>query len=138
MPMPLWWGKINKRLFNPRALETGKWDVIRHGGRSSAKTYRTPLAATEVDGRFLFILVYGSRFDWVQNILASGSAALETGDEIVDLVAPRLISGEEAREMLDGLVRLPPGFLRVNEFLEMDVASRRSMTPSKVESPLRE
>lgn len=125
MPMPLWWGKINKRFFNPRALENGKWDVITHVGRSSGKVHRTPLDAAEVDGSFVFILVYGSRSDWVRNILASGSATLETGNEVVELVAPRVIAGDVARPQLQGLVTLPPSFLKVDEFLQMDIASRR-------------
>lgn len=128
MPMPLWWGHINKRLFNPRAIDSGKWDVITHVGRSSGKTHRTPLTAGEVDGTFVFIVVYGSKADWVQNIFASGSATLETGGEVIELAQPRLIPGETARAMLDGLVRLPPAFLKVNEYLQMDIASRESFT----------
>jgi len=124
MPMPHWWGQINKRIFNPRALENGKWDVINHMGRTSGKEYRTPLAATEIDGTFVFIVVYGSRSDWVQNILASGTATLETGHEVVELTRPRLIAGEVARPMLDGHVTLPPGFLKVDQYLQMDVVSR--------------
>jgi deazaflavin-dependent oxidoreductase (nitroreductase family) len=131
MPMPLWWGEINKRLFNPRALKNGKWDVITHRGRSSGKVYRTPLDATEVDGTFIFIVVYGSQADWVQNILAGGSASLETGGEVIELVEPRLLSGEMARPLLDGMVTLPPAFLNVNEYLQMDIASRRSATSSE-------
>ena len=131
MPMPLWWGHINKRLFNPRALKSGNWDVITHVGRSSGKTYRTPLDAAEVDGTFVFIVVYGSRADWVQNVLANGSAVLETGDEVIQLVEPRLIPGETARPMIDGLVTLPPRFLNVNEYLQMDIASRRIATSSE-------
>ena len=134
MPMPLWWGQINKRIFNPRVLANGKWDVIIHVGRSSGQTYRTPLAATEVDGTFLFIIVYGLRSDWVQNILAGGSATLQTGDEIVELVEPRLVPGEKARPLLDGMVTLPPGFLKVEDYLQMDVASRRSARENRARS----
>lgn len=130
MPMPLWWGQINKRVFNPRALENGKWKVLTHVGRSSGRIYRTPLEAHEVDGTFVFILVYGSRSDWVQNILASGSAALQADAEIVDLDSPRIIPGETGRRMLRGAVTLPPRFLRVDEYLQMDIASRRPVEAS--------
>ena len=129
MPMPLWWGQINKRLFNPRALETGEWNVLTHVGRSSGRIYRTPLGAGEVDGTFVFILVYGSRSDWVQNVLASGSAVLQADGEIIDLVSPRLVPGESGRRMLRGSVTLPPGFLRVDEYLQMDIAARRAVEP---------
>lgn len=127
MPMPLWWGKINKRVFNPRALESGKWEVITHTGRSSGRVYRTPLDAHEVDGTFVFILVYGSRSDWVQNILASGSATLEVGGEVVELTSPRLIDENTAWGLLEGLAEPPPAFLRVNEFLQMDIVGRRAV-----------
>ncbi|HEX6300031.1 MAG TPA: nitroreductase/quinone reductase family protein [Acidimicrobiia bacterium] len=126
MPMPLWWAQINKRLFNPLAINSGKWDVITHVGRISGEMHRTPLAASEVDGTFIFIVVYGSKSDWVQNILASGRATLDTGEEVVDLVEPRLIPGETARAMIGDQVTLPPSFLKVNEYLQMDIAARRS------------
>jgi deazaflavin-dependent oxidoreductase (nitroreductase family) len=134
MPMPHWWAHINKRLFNPNALNSGKWDVITHVGRTSGETHRTPLAASEVDGTFIFIVVYGSKSDWVQNILAGGRATLETGAEVVDLVEPRLIPGETARSLIGDQVTLPPNFLKVNEYLQMDIAARRSVTRSRVAS----
>ena len=125
MPMPLWWGEVNKRVFNPSALNSGKWKVLTHVGRSSGRVYRTPLDAYEVDGTYVFILVYGSKSDWVQNLLHNGSARLDDGGEIIELAAPRLIPGEKAWILLDGLAKPPPGFLNVNEFLQMDITSRR-------------
>lgn len=125
MPMPLWWGHINKKLFNPKALESGEWQVITHVGRSSGRVYRTPLGAYEVDGTFLFVLVYGSECDWARNVLASGSASLETGGEVVELTSPRVISGEKAKSLLDGVAKPPPRFLKIDEYLQMDIAGRR-------------
>lgn len=124
MPMPLWWGQINKRIVNPRALVSGKWEVINHVGRSSGKTYRTPLDSWEVDEARVFVLVYGSRCDWVRNILASGRATLETGGWIEELGSPRIISETEVRDMLAGAHKLPPRFLKIDEFLQMDILSR--------------
>lgn len=121
MAMPLWWGHVNKKLFNPRALKSGKWQILVHTGRISGRVYRTPLDAKEVDGTYLFILVYGSRADWVRNVLASGKAALEVGGEVIDLTAPRLVSPDIARPLLEGA--LPPGWLKVDEFLQMDISA---------------
>lgn len=123
MPMPLWWGRINKRIFNSRALQSGRWKVLTHVGRVSGQRYRTPLDAVEVDGTFVFILVYGSTADWVQNTMASGSATLDTGEETIELVAPRVIPEETARRMLRGSVTLPPRLLGA-EYLQMDISSR--------------
>lgn len=108
MPMPLWWGKINKRVFNPRALRGGKWQVIHHVGRSSGRTYRTPLEALPIDDGFVFVLVYGSRSDWVQNVRAAGTAKLEVDGEVVDLAEPELITADEAFAALPAGTKRPP------------------------------
>lgn len=131
MPMPLWWGQINKKLFNPRALENGRWQILNHVGRSSGKPYRTPLAAYEIDGSYLFVLVYGSRSDWVQNLLASGSATLQDGDVLYALGSPRIIPAEEGRRLLDGSAKLPPAFLKIDEVLQMDIVSREPAGTSR-------
>ncbi len=119
MPMPLWWGRVNKRVFNPRAVRSGKWQVIRHVGRSSGRPYRTPLEALPVDGGFIFTLVYGSRSDWVQNVLAAGEATLEVDGGTVDLVGPELITTDEAFERLPPGAKRPPRLLKIDEFLVM-------------------
>jgi len=119
MPMPLWWGQINKRVFNPRALRNGKWQVIQHVGRSSGRSYRTPLEAHEVDDGFVFVLVYGSHSDWVRNVMATGTAKLEVDGNTIDLVEPHVIGAEEAFARLPAGTKRPPGFLKIDEFLTM-------------------
>lgn len=125
MPMPLWWGKINKRLFNPLELRRGVRPVLTHVGRTSGKTYRTPLDVHPVDGGYLFILVYGSRSDWVRNVLASGDAQLSLGGddgETVDLTSPRLVDEAEAWRVLPETTKRPPRLLHITEYLRMDAA----------------
>lgn len=122
MPMPGWWGHVNKRLFNSRAVAKGKWPVLIHVGRVSGATYRTPLDAHPVDGGYLFILVYGSRSDWVRNILAADSARLRIDGREIELGVPRLVGEAEAYEALSASVARPPKLLRITEFLRMDLA----------------
>ncbi|MEV0419051.1 nitroreductase family deazaflavin-dependent oxidoreductase [Streptosporangium canum] len=121
MPMPKWWGHVNKRVFNPRAIASGTWPVLTHVGRVSGTTYRTPLDAHPVDGGYLFVLVYGSRSDWVRNILASGGARLRVDGREVELAAPRLVGKDEAFQALSDEVPRPPRLLRITEFLRMDL-----------------
>ncbi len=120
MPMPLWWGQINKRIFNPLELRRGKRPVIRHVGRRSGAVYRTPLDAHPVDDGYLFILVYGSGSDWVQNILASGDATLEIDNTEIPLTNPRLLDAAEVRDQHSDIA--VPRRPRIDEFLRMDVA----------------
>lgn len=121
MPMPRWWTHINKRVFNPLELRRGSRPVLGHVGRSSGTAYRTPLDAHPVDGGFVFILVYGSRSDWVRNVLAAGEARLTIDQQDLKLTAPRLISGEEAWHAIGDDVKRPPGVLRISEYLRMDL-----------------
>ena len=121
MPMPLWWGHVNKRIFNPRELKKGTRPTLTHVGRSSGKEYVTPLDALPVDGGYMFILVYGSKSDWVQNIRASGTATLSKDGDLFDLSNPRVVNGDVAWPML-GEDNKPPGFLRIDEILWMDLA----------------
>jgi deazaflavin-dependent oxidoreductase (nitroreductase family) len=119
MPMPSWWGQLNKRVFNPRAVRGGKWPVIHHVGRTSGRRYRTPLEATAVADGFVFTLVYGSRSDWVRNVVAAGTATLEVDGQTVDLVEPALLGADEAFALLPAGRRRPPRLLRIDEFLWM-------------------
>lgn len=123
MPMPRWWTHINKRVFNPAELRRGKRPVLTHVGRTSGQTYRTPLDAHPVDGGYVFILVYGSRSDWVRNSLADGHARLTIDGEDIELTAPRLIDEHEAWQAIGDDVKRPPGLLRITEYLRMDRAS---------------
>ncbi|MDO3648645.1 nitroreductase family deazaflavin-dependent oxidoreductase [Nocardia mangyaensis] len=128
MPMPRWWGRINKRVFNPRAVASGKWPVLTHVGRASGATYRTPLDAHPVEGGYLFVLVYGSGSDWVRNILTSGSARLRVEGHDMELTAPRVVGRDEAFEAMPADAPRPPKLLRINEFLRMDLAEARHTT----------
>nr|WP_236714618.1 nitroreductase family deazaflavin-dependent oxidoreductase [Nonomuraea pusilla] len=111
---------MNKRVFNPRAITGGKWPVLIHTGRVSGATYRTPLDAHPVDGGYLFVLVYGSRSDWVQNVLAAEGARLRVDGGEVELTAPRLVGEDEAFQSLPAEVARPPKLFRITEFLRMD------------------
>jgi deazaflavin-dependent oxidoreductase (nitroreductase family) len=119
MPMPLWWGHVNKRVFNPRSLRNGRWSVIHHTGRSSGRQYRTPVEAIRIDDDIIVMLVYGSRSDWVQNVLAAGRADVEMSGETVAVVNPEVIDTAAATPRLPTGTKLPPKFLHVDECLLM-------------------
>jgi deazaflavin-dependent oxidoreductase (nitroreductase family) len=121
MPMPRWWGRINKRVFNPVELRRGVRPVLHHVGRVSGREYRTPLDAHPIDGGFVFVLVYGSGSDWVRNVLAAGHARVTTGGGEFELTAPRLIDEDQAWAALPDTVKRPPRLLNITEYLRMDL-----------------
>src|SRR5258708_8130741 len=57
----------------------GYASVVRHVGRTSGKSYETPVHAVATDGGFAIVLPYGSGSDWVKNVLARGTAAIVCG-----------------------------------------------------------
>lgn len=120
MPVPMWVAGINKRVFNKLELRRGVRPVLTHMGRSSGRVYHTPLDAHPVEGGYVFILMYGSGSDWVQNVMASGTATLRIDGEEIDLVSPRLVTEEEAWRRLPATIKRPAGFWHVTEFLQMD------------------
>ena len=133
MPMPLWWGQINKRVFNPRALRSDKWQVIHHRGRSSGREFRTPLEAVPVDGGYVMTLVYCSRSDWVQNVLAAGSAKLEVDGKLVAVTDPELLTADEAFALLPAGTKRPPKLLKIDEFLFVRAATDVSGRPLRTD-----
>lgn len=123
MPMPGWVARVNKRFFNPIEIRRGARPVLTHVGRKSGRTYRTPLDAHPVGDGWIFVVVYGPGSDWVRNVIHAGRATLEIDGERIELANPRLVSGSEARKLLPAGVKMPPSFLRIDDFLHLDRAS---------------
>lgn len=119
MPLPHWLAMLNKHLFNKAELRRGVRPVLAHVGRRSGVAYRTPLDAHPVEGGYVFIANYGSGSDWVQNVLAGGSASLTTGGRVVPLVSPRLIPSEQAWRELPAATKPPR--VKGLVFLRMDL-----------------
>jgi len=121
--MPRWFGHINKRIFNPLELRKGERPVITHAGRNSGRRYQTPLDVHRCnDGTVVIFIVYGSKCDWVQNVLAAGTAQIKIGDEQLSAHTPRIIDRDAAARLVPPDVSMPPGLLKVTEFLQIDIA----------------
>src|SRR5512135_32269 len=50
--------------------------VVRHVGRTSGKSYETPVHAVATDSGFAIALPYGPSCDWGKNVLARRAAAI--------------------------------------------------------------
>jgi deazaflavin-dependent oxidoreductase (nitroreductase family) len=123
MPLPRWLARINKRVFNPLEVRRGVRPVLIHVGRSSGRTYRTPLDAHPLPDGYLFIPMYGSRTDWVRNVLAAGSARLSIGGKEMQLESPRMVRKQDVWHLLPAGTKTPPvgGISEESELLRMDL-----------------
>jgi len=124
MALPRWLARINRRVFNPIEIRRGVRPVLIHVGRSSGRTYSTPLDAHAVEGGYVFIPMYGPSTDWLRNVLAAGTALLRIKGQEIELDAPRLVRKREVWPLVAATTKKPPGITDESQLLRMDV--RRS------------
>jgi deazaflavin-dependent oxidoreductase (nitroreductase family) len=71
--------------------------VIRHQGRTTGRTYETPVWAVPTEDGFVIAIVYGSGTDWLKNVLASGTTAIVHEGEACPVDRPEIVSMDSAR-----------------------------------------
>ena len=81
----------------PLARRLPSFAILTHRGRTSGRTYRTPINVFRRGDAYIFLLTYGSDVQWVKNVLASGSCSIETRGRVIKLVEPELITDPELR-----------------------------------------
>ena len=89
--------RMNRSLTNPRVMRTAgteatQTSVIQHVGRKSGRTYETPVDIIETATGLLIALPYGTRADWLRNVMAAGSATVVTHGERVDVDRPTIVA----------------------------------------------
>lgn len=119
MPMPRLVARGISRFLNPLVMRRGWLPVLRHVGRSSGRTYRSPLAAYAFDGGYVFTINYGPQSDWPQNVMKAGTAELEENGAVVKLTDPRLLPAADAYALLPPDAKLPPSLLGVEQCVVM-------------------
>lgn len=88
--------RLQRAFINPRQMRSagtpGAYaSVIRHRGRTSGRPYETPVGAVAADDGFVIALPYGSRANWVQNVLASGSATIVHEGQTYEVDQPEIV-----------------------------------------------
>ena len=126
MPLPRWLAHINKRVFNHMEVRRGARPVLIHTGRSSGKTYRTPLDTHRLPDGYLFIPLYGPRTDWVKNVLAAQAARLSMDGQEIELQSTRLVKKKDIWPMVPTTSKSYPGISSESELLRMDLRRQGS------------
>lgn len=96
---------FNRRFINPVVLrlagrEGSAFGVISHTGRASGRRYRTPVIAQRTLNDFIVPLPYGTTVDWLRNVQAGGTAALEIEGATYEIGRAELITPAEAEPFL--------------------------------------
>ena len=93
--------RVNRSVFNPKQMKSagtpGAYaSVVRHTGRATGNAYQTPVGAVNAGDGFLVTLPYGTRPDWVKNVLASRAAILVTEGRAYHVDRPEILPIEAA------------------------------------------
>lgn len=88
--------RLQRAIINPSQMRSagtpGAYaSVIRHRGRVSGRPYETPVGVVAVEDGFVVALVYGPHSNWVQNVLASGSATIVHEGHTYQVDQPEII-----------------------------------------------
>lgn len=88
--------RFSRSAINPSQMETagqpGAYaSIIEHRGRVSGTAYRTPVVVRVVDEGWVISLTYGTRTDWVRNVVAAGQATLVTEGQTIESATPRVV-----------------------------------------------
>jgi deazaflavin-dependent oxidoreductase (nitroreductase family) len=114
--------RFNRRVTNhitgPFATQLPGFAVVRHTGRRSGRTYRTPVNAFRSADGYVIALTYGAEAQWVRNVLAAGGCELETRGRRIALTAPELFH-DEARRAVPPPVRAALRLLGVADFMRL-------------------
>jgi deazaflavin-dependent oxidoreductase (nitroreductase family) len=110
------------RLFNPFSrrfiYRLPGFAILTYRGRTSGRTYRTPLNVFRRGDSYVFALTYGPDVQWVKNVLASGEADLQVGNRHVPLRDPVLFE-DPTRHLMPIHVRVALTLMGVVYFLRM-------------------
>lgn len=94
--------RFNRRVANPLARPLARrvppFATVRHTGRRSGRVYETPVAAWIRDGTVMIAILYGTRSDWVRNVLAGDGELVRRG-RAFGLSAPAVLRAEDVVAM---------------------------------------
>ncbi len=110
------------RFVNPLTRLFAGWlpwfGILTYKGRTSGRTYRTPMNVFRHGDDYVFALTYGSEVQWVKNVLAAGGCDIRARGRDIRLVEPEVFV-DPTRRLMPLPVRL---ILRLNgttEFMRM-------------------
>jgi deazaflavin-dependent oxidoreductase (nitroreductase family) len=107
----------------PVASRLPTFAVLTHRGRTSGRTYRTPINVFRRGNDYFFFLTYGSDAQWVKNVLAAGSCSIETRGRVVELVQPELITDPELQPAPSPVRFVERRIAGATQYLRMRAAS---------------
>jgi deazaflavin-dependent oxidoreductase (nitroreductase family) len=119
---------LSTRVMNPRQMRTagrpGAYaGIVRHLGRATGRAYETPVGIIAVPEGFLIALPYGTRTQWLRNVLAVGRAEVVVEGETHQVDRPELLPTASCATAFSPTDQRLFRWLAVNECLRLQVAA---------------
>jgi deazaflavin-dependent oxidoreductase (nitroreductase family) len=132
--------RLQRAVINPRQMRSAGTPgayaaVIRHRGRVSGQSYETPVGVVAEDNGYLIALVYGPRTNWLQNVLASGSASIVHDGQTVRVDRPELVPMQDVAAQFTSSDQQGFRLLGVHRALRVRIAEPRGDLPELTDAP---
>lgn len=117
--------RVNRSVTNPRVMRTAgtaatQTSVIAHIGRKSGRGYETPVDIIPTATGLLIALPYGTRADWLRNVLAAGSATVKTQGERIDVERPTVVATIDVADLIPRRTLRTLRLFGVNQCLQLE------------------
>jgi deazaflavin-dependent oxidoreductase (nitroreductase family) len=93
--------------------------ALHHSGRRSGRAYTTPIVAQPVPEGFVIPLPYGTKVDWLRNVLAAGRATIDVRGRQYTLIEPRVLNTDEVSPMLPARLQRTWRRFRIERYLRV-------------------
>lgn len=114
-------GPVVNPLLLPLARRLPPLAVLRHVGRRSGRTYRTPVQAYRTEQGFLIGLVYDNGADWARNLEQAGAGELTRAGRTHPVTGLTRIPAAEGLRLLPGPAAWLMRLVRVEQFVALAV-----------------
>ena len=135
--------RFNKQTLNPTTLKiaggrSSVYATVKHTGRSSGRSYTTPVVAKPLEDGFVIPLPYDSSVDWCRNVLAAGTCTLIWNDQEYTLERPEIIQQSQALKAFPPGSRLlyPAGGIKEYLWLHERKATPKTVPVDAVQQPI--
>ena len=109
MHLPHFLRQVNRVVTNP-LMRTVAWlvpplAVVHHAGRTSGRSYRTPVLAFPSANGLVIPMTYGRDVDWARNLIAAHGGEVEQLGRRVTFRNPRIVAFGAAETHLPAALR---------------------------------
>ena len=95
------------------------WGVVRHTGRTSGRSYATPIAVLASTDAFLIPLPFGPTTDWCRNLRAAGHGVLRWSGRDYAIDRFEIVDAATVLPRLGRVLRVLVPAFRIKQFLRI-------------------